>query len=104
MPRFRWGERQRKSQNCGDAAGGCVNQPLWRSTMIILPYNPTEIQSYLTSLGHVEAGGCTEVRILPKENYLVINRKREYVGSTVAGYYTDYEKAARDIAPFDGKA
>jgi len=67
-------------------------------------FEPTHVTQFLTSLGHIEAGGCTEVRILPKENYLVINRKREYVGSTVAGYYTDYEKAARDIAPFDGKA
>ena len=71
---------------------------------LIIPYDPKPVEQFLTSLGHIEAEGCTEIRIIPKENYPVINGKREYVGSTVAGYYTDYEKAARDIAPFDGKA
>jgi hypothetical protein len=67
-------------------------------------YDPKPVLKFLTSLGHIEAGGCTEIRILPKENYLVINGRREYLGNTVAGYYTDYAKAAHDIAPYDGKA
>ncbi len=70
----------------------------------IISYHPKRVEQFLTSLGHIEAGGCTEIRILPKNPYLVINGKREYVGNTVAGYYDDYAKAARDIAPFDGHA
>jgi len=64
--------------------------------------NPVE--RFLTLLSHIEAGGCTEIRIIPKTSYVVVNGRREYVGKVVAGYYTDYEKAARNIAPFDGKA
>jgi len=67
-------------------------------------YDPTHVEKFLTSLGHIEAGGVTEVRILPKTPYLVVNGRREYVGKIVAGYYTDYTTAARDIEPFDGQA
>lgn len=58
----------------------------------------------LEFLGHREAGGVTEIRIFPKERYLFINNRREYVGKVVSGYYNDYDKLARDIKPFDGKA
>lgn len=68
------------------------------------PFNPTEVEKFLSALGHSAAGGCTEIRIIPKSPYLIINGKREYVGNIVAGYYTDYAKAARDIEPFDGRA
>ena len=65
-------------------------------------YDPNAVETFLTSLRHTD-DGCTEIRILPKERYLQINGKREYVGNTVAGYYTDYAQVARDIAPFDGR-
>ena len=58
----------------------------------------------LEFLGHLEAGGVTEVRIFPKERHLSINGRRQYVGKVVSGYYNDYKKLARDIKPFDGKA
>ena len=66
-------------------------------------YDPQSVEQFLTSLRHIEAGGCTEIRIFPKDRYLVQNGRREYVGNTVAGYYIDYAKASHDIAPFDGK-
>ena len=67
-------------------------------------YNPKTVEVFLTSLQHVtQSDGCTEIRILLKDHYLPINGRREYVGNTVAGYYTDYAQAARDIAPFDCK-
>ena len=53
------------------------------------PYDPRKVFHFVSSLGHLKAGGCTEVRILPKDRYLIINGKREYVGSTVSGYYTE---------------
>lgn len=62
------------------------------------------IMSVLEFLGHLEAGGVTEVRIFPNARYLPINGRRQYVGNVVSGYYDDYEKLARDIEPFDGKA
>ena len=58
------------------------------------------IARVLEFLGHREAGGVTEVRIFPKERYL----GHRYVGKVVSGYYNDYEKLARDIRVFDGKA
>jgi len=67
-------------------------------------YDPAYIVSVLELLGHREAGGVTEVRIFPNDRYMIINRRREYVGATVSGYYDDYAKLADDIAPFDGKA
>jgi hypothetical protein len=75
--------------------------------MAILTYNPCEIQSYLTSLGHIEAGGVTEVRIFPKNDFRgirTIHGKRLFIGKTVSGYYDDYRKLVQDIAPFDGHA
>jgi len=67
-------------------------------------YTHTEVEQFLQMLGHRDADGCTEIRILTKSPHLHLNGRREYVGNTVAGYYTDYEKAARDIACFDGHA
>ena len=61
------------------------------------------VKKVIEFLGHREAGGVTEVRIFPKDRYLVINGKREYVGKTVSGYYDDYEKLAKDVGQFDGK-
>ncbi len=66
-------------------------------------YDSKTVETFLTSLRHTEFDGCTEIRILSKERYIRINGHREYVGNTVAGYYTDYAQAARDIATFDGK-
>jgi hypothetical protein len=62
------------------------------------------IKKVIEFLEHKEAGGITEVRIFPKDRYLSINGRREYVGKTVSGYYDDYAKLAKDIQPFDGKA
>ncbi|MFQ6044524.1 MAG: hypothetical protein ACE5PV_27035, partial [Candidatus Poribacteria bacterium] len=67
-------------------------------------FNSEYIQKVLEFLGHREAGGITEVRIFPKDRYLSINGRREYVGKTVSGYYDDYAKLVKDIQPFDGKA
>jgi hypothetical protein len=67
-------------------------------------FNSEYIQMIVEFLGHREAGGITEVRIFPKDRYLYINGRREYVGKTVSGYYDDYVKLAQDIQPFDGKA
>ena len=55
--------------------------------------------AYLQSLKH----DLTEVRILTKDRYLIVNGKREYVGQTISGYYTPdaYEKMLSDVAPFD---
>ena len=66
-------------------------------------YNHQTIENNLKFFGHLEAGGVTEVRILPKERYLVLNGRREYVGRTVSGYYNDYVKLVEDISSFDGK-
>jgi hypothetical protein len=66
-------------------------------------FDPDYIVKVLEFLGHREAGGVTEVRIFPKDRYLFINKKREYVGKVVSGYYDEYEKLARDVEPFDGK-
>ncbi len=62
------------------------------------------IVKFLKFLGHFAAGGVTEVRILPKDRYITIGNRRIYVGNVASGYYNDYEKLARDIEPFDGKA
>ena len=67
-------------------------------------FNPEYIKKVIEFLGHKEAGGITEVRIFPKDRYLFINGRREYVGKTVSGYYDDYVKLAQDVQPFDGKA
>ena len=58
----------------------------------------------LEFLGHLEAGGVTEVRIFPKGRHIAINGRQQYVGKVVSGYYNDYRQLARDIKPFDGKA
>ena len=71
---------------------------------IMTDYNPKEVLAYLHSLGHLQVGGCTEIRILPEEARLRIKNKLEYVGRVVSGYYIDYEKAVQDIADYDGKA
>ncbi|MFQ6114436.1 MAG: hypothetical protein ACE5NG_10190, partial [bacterium] len=68
-----------------------------------MKFDKDYVVEVLEFLGHREAGGVTEVRIFPKDRYLVINNKREYVGKVVSGYYDDYEKLAKDIQPFDGK-
>ena len=67
-------------------------------------FDPEYIKKVIEFLGHKETGGITEVRIFPKDRYLSINGRREYVGKTVSGYYDDYAKLAKDIQPFDGKA
>lgn len=67
-------------------------------------FDPEYIQKVIEFLEHRETGGITEVRIFPKDRYLIINGRREYVGKTVSGYYDDYVKLAKDIQPFDGKA
>ena len=66
--------------------------------------NMRYIIQVLDFLGHLPAGGVTEVRIFPKERYMKLFGKSVYVGKVVSGYYEDYEKLARDIRPFDGKA
>ncbi len=67
-------------------------------------YDGSRIVKFLRYLGHREAGGITELRIISSEPYLYINGRRQYMGNVVSGYYNEYEKAARDIKPFDGKA
>ena len=39
---------------------------------------------FLNSLDHI----LTEVRILTEDRYCEVNGKREFVGSTISGYYT----------------
>jgi len=70
------------------------------------PYDPQIVEAFLQSLGHAAVGGVTEIRILCQEPSLLLNGHRTYVGRTVVGYYDpgQYAKAAREIAPFDGKA
>ena len=58
----------------------------------------------LDFLGHLRAGGVTEVRIFPGERYMKLFDRPRYVGQVVSGYYNDYERLSRDIEPFDGKA
>ena len=67
-------------------------------------YQPERVKSFLEQLGHLPAGGCTEIRILPRQPHLRINDLREYVGRAVSGYFTDYQKAAKEIREFDGLA
>ena len=62
------------------------------------------IMRVLEFLGHLRAGGVTEIRIFPKERHLSINGRHRYVGKVVSGYYNNYRQLARDIGPFDGKA
>ncbi|MFC1718614.1 hypothetical protein ACFL6S_33485 [Candidatus Poribacteria bacterium] len=69
-----------------------------------MSFNKQRIVEFLKYLGHLEAGGVTEVRIFPKERHLFINGRSQYVGKVVSGYYNDYRQLARDIKPFDGKA
>jgi transcriptional regulator with XRE-family HTH domain len=61
-------------------------------------YYVTNVLSFF----HRDSGGIVEVRIFPEERYLTLNGRREYVGKTVSGYYTDYAKAAQDFSAFDG--
>lgn len=73
----------------------------------IIPYQPQNVENFLTSLGHIEAGGVTEVRIFPKNDFRggrTIHGKRVFIGKTVSGYYDDASKLAQDVAPFDGHA
>lgn len=62
------------------------------------------IVKVLEFLGHREADGVTEVRIIPKDRYITINNRKVYVGRIISGYYDNYEKLAMDIEPYDGKA
>jgi putative DNA primase/helicase len=82
-------------------SGQPTSQPLSQDS-----YNAQDVERFLESLDHGSVGGVTEIRILPKEPFLVLNGQRTYVGKTVVGYYEShqYAKAAQDIAPFDGKA
>ncbi|MFC1716567.1 hypothetical protein ACFL6S_23065 [Candidatus Poribacteria bacterium] len=68
--------------------------------MFNVVFSKDYIAKVLEFLGHREAGGVTEVRIFPKNRYI----GQKYVGNVVSGYYNDYERLARDIEPFDGKA
>ena len=61
------------------------------------PYQANQVATFLKSLGHREIGGCTEIRIILNNPRL----KNRYVGKTVSGYYTDYDKAAKDISQYD---
>lgn len=67
-------------------------------------YDLKIIEENLKIFGHLEAGGITEVRIFPKDRYLVLNGRREYVGATVSGYYNDYAQLAKDVEPFNEMA
>ncbi len=69
-----------------------------------MSFNLKYIVQVLEFLGHLDFGGVIEVRIFPKSYYITIRKQRTYVGKVVSGYYDDYEKLARDIEPFDGKA
>ena len=60
-------------------------------------YQADRTVSFLKSLGHLEMEGCTEIRIIPTRQKL----NNRFVGKTVSGYYTDYEKAATDIEQYD---
>ena len=63
-------------------------------------FSKNYIVNIMEFLEHREAGGVTEVRIFPKSRYI----GQKYVGNVVSGYYNDYERLARDIESFDGKA
>ena len=52
---------------------------------------------------HGDTDGVVEIRLFPKERYLRVNGRREYVGKTVSGYYDDLSKIGQDIKKFDGK-
>ena len=67
-------------------------------------YQPSVVSDFLAQLGHLEAGGCTEIRILPPGRSLKLNGTQRYVGAVISGYFNDYERAAREIVPFDGQA
>lgn len=69
-------------------------------------YDANYIQSVVEFFGHHHCGGCTEVRIFPKPEITGYRKIRgiERIGSTVSGYFSNYEKLAQEIAPFDGKA
>lgn len=67
-------------------------------------YDATYVEKVLSFFGHQEAGGVTEIRVITREPYLKIGKKRHYVGKVLSGYYTDYQKAAKDIAFLDGRA
>ena len=70
----------------------------------MVSFDKKYIVGILHFLGHFQAGGVTEVRIFPKDRYVTIGNRRTYVGNVVSGYYNDFDKLARDIAPFGGKA
>ena len=61
------------------------------------PYQADQVAAFLSSLGHLEMEGCTEIRIILNNPRL----KNRYVGKTVSGYYTDYDKAAKDLSQYD---
>jgi len=68
-------------------------------------YSPTAVSQFLAMLGHREAGGCTELRMFPKQRgYIQLNGHRVYVGKTVSGYYENPSQLAKDLAHFDEKA
>jgi len=69
-----------------------------------MDFDKKYIIKVLEFLGHLEAGGVIEVRIIPKTRYMEINGKQTYVGRIISGYYNSYEKLVKDIKPFDGKA
>ena len=60
-------------------------------------YQADRVAAFLSRLGHREMGGCTEIRIILNNPRL----KNRYVGKTVSGYYTNYDKAANDISQYD---
>ena len=64
-------------------------------------YNAKRVVEFLELLDHEFADGVTEIRIL-LDTPTRING--QWTGKVVAGYYepSQYEKAARDIAQFDG--
>jgi hypothetical protein len=72
--------------------------------MQTMDFDKKYIVKVLEFIGHREAGGVTEVRIIPKSRYIFINKRKVYVGRIISGYYVNYEKLARDIEPYDGKA
>ena len=63
-------------------SGQPTSQPLSQDS-----YNAQDVERFLESLDHGSVGGVTEIRILPKEPFLVLNGQRTYVGKTVVGYY-----------------
>jgi len=61
------------------------------------------IVDVMNFFGHLEVGGVTEVRVLPKSRYTMIGKQRKFLGEVVSGYYDDYKKLADHVAYLDGK-